>query len=152
MMVASARPAGPSVAVGAPLLRALVIQAEWCEQIFEHGKRWEIRGERCNIRERFAIAMSGTCMLVGEATLVDCFVVGKYIEETKSLVPYSQKKSDLGLFLGRQEHFDKHRIPDLSMITHPVIYAWVLDEPMRYALPKPCKHPPGAIKWVKLTR
>ena len=130
----------------------MVTQAEWCEQIFEHGKRWEIRGERCNIRGRFAIAKSGTCTLVGEATLVDCFVVGKYIEETKSLVPYSQEESDSRLFLGRPEHFDKHRIPDLSMITYPVIYAWVLAEPTRYALPNPYKHPHGAIKWVKLTR
>ena len=89
-------------------------------------------------------------MLVGEATLVDCFVVGKYIEETKSLVPYSEKESDVQLFLGY--HFDKHRIKDLSIITYPVIYAWVLDKPKRYASWKRYKHPSGAIKWVKLTR
>ena len=128
-----------------------MIQAEWCEQIFEHGKRWEIRGEHCNIRERFAIAMSGTCMLVGEATLVDCFVVGKYIEETKSLVPYSQEETDSRLLLGRPEHFGRHRIPDLSTVTYPVIYAWVLAEPTRYAVPRPYNHPRGAVKWVDLT-
>ena len=43
MKVVSARAAGPSVAIGAPLLRALVIQAEWCEQIFELQHAWSLR-------------------------------------------------------------------------------------------------------------
>ena len=50
----------PAPRSGAPLDRALVIKPEWCEQIFAHGKRWEIRGEPCNRRGRFAIAESGT--------------------------------------------------------------------------------------------
>ena len=132
--------------------RGLVIKREWCEQIFAHGKRWEIRGERCNRRGPFAIAESGTSTLVGEATLADCFQVGRYIKETRRLVPYSQEENDLRLFLGRPEHFEKHRITDLSIVTYPVVYAWVLDEPRRYEVPIPYVHNQGAVKWVDLTK
>ena len=140
----------PAQRSGAPLDRALVIKPEWCEQIFAHGKRWEIRGEPCNRRGRFAIAESGTCTLVGEATLVDCFRVGMYNRETERLVPYSEEEIDSRLFLGRPEHFEKHRITDLSIVKYPVVYAWVLAEPRKYEEPIPYVHPQGAIKWVIL--
>ena len=29
-------------------------------------------------------------------------------------------------------------------------YAWVLENPIQYKIPKPYKHPPGAQIWVKL--
>ena len=48
-----------------------------------------------------AFAQSGTGTLVGEATLVDCIVVGRYSEEHRCLMPYSPQEHDLELFLGR---------------------------------------------------
>ena len=43
-------------------------------------------------------------------------------------------------------------ITDLSIVTYPVVYAWVLDEPMRYEVPIPYAHNQGAVKWVVLTK
>ena len=66
---------------------ALLIKAEWCQEIFEHGKCWEIRGQCSKIRGRIAIAQSGTGTLVGEATLVDCIVVERYSSVPDAKVP-----------------------------------------------------------------
>ena len=54
---------------------ALLIKPEWCAEILDNGKVWEIRGSYCHKRTRFAIAKSGTQTLVGEATLVNCLNV-----------------------------------------------------------------------------
>ena len=70
---------------------ALVIKGQWCNEIFDNQKTWEIRGDPIQKRGRFAIAASGTGTLVGEATLVNCLRVGKY-DEAKGLRPYSRKK------------------------------------------------------------
>ena len=131
---------------------ALVIKRKWCDQIFDHGKVWEIREERCNKRGRFAIACSGTGALVGEARMVNCLRVGRIDQDTGALVPYSNTKEDCELFIGKPEHFPKHRINDLKEIQYSTVYAWVLDEAVRYTTPVPYVHPQGAIKWVDLVK
>ena len=133
---------------------ALVIKPEWCDQIFDHGKVWEIRDKRCNKRGRFAIACSGTGTLVGEATMVDCLRVGRIDQDTGTLVPYSNKKEDCELFIGRPDNFPKHRISDPSdcdiIKTYSTVYAWVMCDAVRYAAPKPYVHTRGAQGWVRL--
>ena len=128
---------------------ALLIKPEWCRQIFEKGKIWEIRGEACHkLGCRFAIAATTTGMLVGEATLINCLKVGRLSKKTQQLKRWSKEhKSD---FIGRKENFRKHRIADLSDVRYPKVYAWVLDDVVRYKQPVPYTHPQGAIKWVKL--
>ena len=127
---------------------ALLIKAEWCQEIFEHGKCWEIRGQCSKIRGRIAIAQCGTGTLVGEATLVDCIVVGKYSEEDRCLMPYSSDEADVQRFLGRPENLSKHRIQDLSIVTYAVVYAWVSEEPRRNAAPIAFVHRCGAMMWI----
>jgi len=129
---------------------ALLIKPEWCDQILDNGKVWEIRGERCLKRGRFAIAASGTGTLVGEATLVDSLPVGKYNAESKELEPYRNEKKYRRLFMAKEWNMPKHRIKDLSIVTYPKVYAWVLDDAVRYKKPVPYDHPQGCVKWVKL--
>ena len=38
----------------------------------------------------------------------------------------------------------------VTVLTYPVVYAWVLDEPMRYEVPIPYVHQQGAVKCVVL--
>ena len=45
-----------------------------------------------------------------------------------------------------------HCIVDLADVTYPKIYAWVLKDVKKHAVPKPYKHPHGAITWVKLDK
>ena len=126
---------------------ALLIKERWCNEIFDHQKTLEIRGDPVKKRGRFAIAASGTGTLVGEATLVDCLEVGKYSDKN-GLRPFHKQYKNL--FIGKVEHFPKHRIKDLSIVTYANIYAWVLDHARRYETPIPYKHNKGALKWVKI--
>ena len=127
---------------------ALLIRPEWCQQIFEKGKIWEIRSSACRkLGCRFAIAESQSGTLVGEATVINCLKVGR-LSKTQQLKRWSKEhKSD---FIGRKENFHKHRIANLSIVKYPEVYAWVLDDVVRYKQPVPYTHPQGAIKWVKL--
>ena len=128
---------------------ALLIKPEWCQQIFEKGKIWEIRSSVCRkLGCRFAIAESQSGTLVGEATVINCLKVGRLSKKTQQLKRWSKKhKSD---FIGRKENFHKHRIADLNIVKYQEVYAWVLDGVVRYKQPVPYTHPQGAVKWVKL--
>jgi hypothetical protein len=139
---------GATVQAEANVPEALLISREWCQQIFEKGKIWEIRSSVCHkLGCRFAIAESKSGTLVGEATIIDCLKVGR-MSKTQQLKRWSKKhKSD---FIGRKENFHKHRIADLSIVKYPEVYAWVLDDVVRYKQPVPYTHPQGAVKWVKL--
>ena len=134
--------------VQAKIEYALLIKPEWCKQIFEKGKVWEIRGGPCNRRGRFAVGASGTGTLVGEATMINCLKVGKLCPETGELKPWSKKHKKL--FIKRGEHYKKHRIADLDIVQYPKVYAWVFDDVVRYKTPLPYKHRQGAIKWIRL--
>jgi hypothetical protein len=46
----------------------------------------------------------------------------------------------------------KHRIVDLSCVPYKKMYAWVLENPVRYQEPVPYRHPQGAVKWVDLVK
>merc|ERR1719182_244627 len=127
---------------------ALVIKENWCNEIFDHGKTWEIRGDQCKKRGRFAIAASGTGTLVGEATMVNCLKVGKLDEETGELKRC--RKEPKKNFIARPNNFKKHRIKDFSIVTYPKVYAWVFNDVVKYKTPLPYIHPQGAIKWIKL--
>jgi len=129
---------------------ALLIKPQWCRKIFEKGKIWEIRGQPCNKRTRFAIAASTTGMLVGEATLINCLKVGKINKNTGKLMPWSNRHKHKKEFIGQRCNLKKHQIADLGTVTYSKVYAWVLDNVVQYKKPLPYKHPQGAIKWVKL--
>lgn len=108
---------------------ALVIKGKWLDLILNGRKTWEIRGTSTHVRRVVRLAQSGTGHLVGEARVTNCFCIDR---------------EDL------PNHTDKHCIQDVSIVTYRRIYAWVLQDAMRYPEPTPYKHPRGAITWVRL--
>ena len=77
------------------------------------------------------LAESGSGLLLGQARITDCLRI------------------DLD---DMAKHTEKHCIVDLAHVTYPKIYAWVLKDVKTHAVPKPYKHPHGAITWVKLDK
>ena len=77
------------------------------------------------------LAESGSGLLRGQARITDCLRI------------------DLD---DMAKHTEKHCIVDLAHVTYPKIYAWVLKDVKKHAVPKPYKHPHGAIAWVKLDK
>lgn len=126
--------------------KALLIKKHWVDQIFDNGKIWEIRGERCTKRGRFCIAQSQSGLIMGEATMVDCLKVGK-LKDGK-LKPFS--KSNRKHFIAKECNMPKHRIEDMSIVTYPKVFAWVLRDATRYNPPLPYEHVQGCVKWVTL--
>ena len=55
-------------------------------------------------------------------------------------------------FLALPANMDKHRVKDLASISYSRVFAWVISGPLRYASRVPYRHPPGAIKFVDLTK
>lgn len=78
-------------ATGKPVDRALIIKPCWIQKIFEKGKVWEIRGHSCKKRGRFAIGASGTGMLVGEATMINCLKAGKLEQEAQEKLHWTTR-------------------------------------------------------------
>lgn len=109
----------------------LIIKKEWLEKIFAGAKTWELRGSRTHKRGRIALIESGLGLVVGEVNIVDC--LGPLTENI-----YSSNKS---------KHHSRH---SFSSKSYKKIFAWVLENPTRYKIPKPYLHPQGAIIWVKL--
>ena len=62
-------------------LQCLTIKAEWCREIFENGKTWEIRGPattKPNVRA--CVAQPNAKALAGEVTHVDCLLVATKVD------------------------------------------------------------------------
>lgn len=110
--------------------RGLIIKKEWLDRIFDKGKTWEMRSSLTKIRGRIKLIESGSGMIIGEATLADCFRPTNF---------------------ARCACKSKHQIED-SMLFKRWSYAWVLEDVKRYDKPIPYKHPQGAVIWVKLKR
>jgi hypothetical protein len=126
---------------------ALYIQSHWCDLILAGKKTWEIRGSACHLRGRFCIAESSTGMLIGEATLIDCKVVGTRGADG-ALRPAPDAPDD---FLELPEHTSKHCIQDTSIIKYKKkVFAWVLSNVARYPDPVPCPHRDGCVTWQVL--
>ena len=119
-------------------LQCLSIKQEWCVEIFENGKTWEIRGQATSKRgERVSVAQSKAKALVGEVTIVDCLLVAKR-NEHGNLVPARRGPQAIQNFLCNPDNFDKHRISDFSAVKYKKeVYAWVLADARRYADPVP---------------
>ena len=109
----------------------LVIKRKWLDLILSGQKTWEIRGSRTTKRERIALIESGSGHVVGEAKIADCLL---------------SSLSEL------QQHGDKHRIEDVSIIKYRKSYAWVLTEVKRHMVPMPYEHPQGAVTWINLAK
>ena len=119
-------------------LQCLTIKAEWCREIFENGKTWEIRGQATTKRNvRVCVAQSKAKALVGEVTLVDCLLVAER-DGRGNLVPASGCPDAIKNFLCNPGNFGKHRISDFSIVKYKKkIFAWVLADARRYTVAVP---------------
>ncbi|MEI6092916.1 MAG: ASCH domain-containing protein [bacterium] len=103
----------------------LMILPEHLHKILSGKKTWELRSRNTNIRGKIYLMASGTGRISGYCELVDSIKVSK------------------GKFYS---NMSKHRARGYKS----PLYAWVLKGAHRLKRPKPYKHPPGAIIWVRL--
>ena len=108
--------------------KALIIKKEWLQKIFSHGKIWEMRSSKTNIRGKIKLIESGSGLIVGECEIID------------SIKP---SKKDIS------NHQDLHQVSELLLL-EKWCHAWVLKNPIKYNSPIPYKHPQGAVIWVNL--
>ena len=116
--------------------RVLVLKPNWIEEILAGRKLWELRGENLHLRGIVALAAKGE--LFGEVTIEHAMLVGIRDAEGTLLAPAGNEQN----FLALPANMDKHRVKDLK----------VMSGPLRYASRVPYRHPPGAIKFVDLTK
>ena len=108
----------------------LVVKNPWVDLILDKKKTWEIRGEATQQRGLIHLALSGAGgRIVGQCHITDSFAIDK--DELAN-------------------HFSKHQISDLSVISYRRPHVWVLSKARRYKKPFVYAHPQGAIKWVKV--
>ena len=124
---------------------ALLIKPKWCNLIFSGTKTWEIRSQNTAKQERIAIAQAGSGTLIGEANLVNSFLVGLRDSHGKWHPPGNPNN-----FLWKPENQAKHCVPRPSELNYKKAYAWVLEDVKKYAQPKPYTHKRGCQKWVCL--
>ena len=111
--------------------RALIIQKQYLDLIFNNGKIWEMRSTKTNVRGRIGLIESGSGLIVGEAILTGC---GKPLNEFTALITA-----------------EYHQVVDFSLLKKWK-YPWSIDEVKKYDEPIPYKHPKGAVIWVKLNK
>lgn len=103
-------------------------------------------------RGRICIAQSGSGLLVGEVSILDCFKVA-ICDSTGSWQPCSDTEKDKAQFLFNPKNLQKHQLTVTD--THILdkwsdVYAWELDQPVPYVSSIPFHHKKGAIVWAKL--
>lgn len=113
-------------------VRGIVIRQPWVEHILSGEKTWELRGKNTKIRGPVALIEGGTGTIVGMFNIVD------------SEGPLSKVQ--------RVEAADKNQILacEIDEDIYENVYAWKLENVVRFSEPVPYKHPSGAVIWVTL--
>jgi hypothetical protein len=109
-------------------MKALIVNKEWLNKIFDEGKIWEMRTTKTKITGRIGLIEKGTGLVVGEVELVGC-----------SLLPIPKDK----------RFIKYHKINNLDLLDKWK-WAWILNDAKRYEIPKKYTHPIGAVIWVNL--
>lgn len=110
----------------------LIIKQKWLNKILHNGKCLEIRGSNTTKRGLIGLAESGTSLVKGTCTLSNSFPIKNedQWEELKELHQVDISWEEL-----------------LKRYKHP--FAWELRNIEAFKLPRPYKHPQGAVIWVK---
>lgn len=111
------------------MAKGLIIRKPWLDEIFYHGKHWEMRSTSTKHRGLVKLIEAGSGMIVGE-----CFLSGVH-KVSKDMAASS---------------YSAHRVSDLSLL-EKWCYAWRLTQIKRYDKPIPYEHPKGAVIWVNLS-
>lgn len=113
-------------------MKGLSIREPWISKILAGDKTWEIRGTRAKPVARMGLIKSGSGLVVGTASLVDC--VG----------PLTPGQLD--------ETVDMHRVPaerrEGVFGRYKDVYAWVLSNVEKLDPPVPYEHRRGAVTWM----
>jgi hypothetical protein len=115
-------------------VNGLIIRSPHIEKILEGKKTWEIRGTNSKIRGRIAPIRSGSGLIVGTCALTG--VIGPL-----TLRQLRENARNLGLAPSQ-----------VKLPSYDKPHAWVLADVKRFRVPRPYKHPQGAVTWVKLPR
>lgn len=112
-------------------MKGLIVKQPWIDGILNGRKVWEIRGSRTTIRGPIALIQSGSGLILGTATLIDCL----------ALTPDDYHQAEA-----------LHRIPQTvdRPLPYARIFAWALADHRRFDNPIPYSHPLGAVIWVNL--
>lgn len=113
--------------------RGLIVRNPWATLLLDGSKTWELRGSSTAHRGRTGLILSGSKQVLGEADLVR--VVGPL--DTEELVTYAARH------LVAEETIRKG-------LTYRKVFAWEFENPKPYPVPKPYRHPHGAVIWVDL--
>lgn len=110
-------------------LSAIPIREPWIDMILDGVKTWEIRSKFTKKIGPVALIRSKSLTVVGTAKL------SKVIEITASLGRANARK----MGMTPSEGADCEGL-----------YAWVLEDVVKFKTPVPYKHPSGAVTWVSL--
>jgi len=113
--------------------RLLVVAEPWASLLVDGEKTWELRTTSTKVRGPIGIAAKGTGTIIGAVELVA--VHGPFTRA--EIAPY--------------EHL--HRVPASSTSTYSGpkgLFAWEMAGAVRFDTPIPCRHPQGAVIWVRL--
>lgn len=113
--------------------KGLIIGPKWAEMIVSGNKRWELRKKNTKSRGDIAIIAQGTGTIVGKATVTDC--IGPM---------------DLDELMAGKNLAGETEPEIIQDVKDGYVYAWVLENPVKFEKPVPYKHPSGAVTWVNL--
>lgn len=114
-------------------MKGLIIRAPWIDMILAGKKTWEMRTKPTSIRGRIALIKAGSGAVYGTAELVEC------------LAPLNEGQLRLSA--------NRHGIPDHQIheaLANNWTTPWVLRDVEVFEVPKPYRHPSGAVTWVDL--
>jgi hypothetical protein len=114
-------------------MRGLIIKPEPLSRIFAGRKVLEIRGTRTNIRGKILLIQSGSGMIVGSCTLVDCLGPLTIRQYRKFAPKIGLRPSEVG-----------YRLP------YTRTFGWLISDAKRFKKPIEFRNPPGAVVWVRV--
>ena len=127
--------------------RALLVKEPWASQLVTGKKTMELRSTRCSIRETVAIARIGTSQIIGTCRIVGCQLVATRNLRTGNLVKAPGCPSDFEVKC--QLKWDEMTN---MMQSYNLIWAWVMEDPVRFECPLQFKRPKGAQIWFRLDK
>jgi hypothetical protein len=108
-------------------LKGLIIKSSWANLILEGLKTWEIRSSNTKIRGTVYIIKSGTGMIYGSVDIVGSLFV------PRAMFP---------------RFYYRHQVPAAKEIKYKRLFAWEMENHLKFIDPVPFKHPQGAVIWV----
>lgn len=126
----------------------LIIKPEWLAQIYEPAdlfsepKTWEIRGSVTHKRGRIYLLESGSGLITGETTIVDCIEIKNEKMWNENINKHQvqdivYKGCYINAYLYAMNRYEGH------------VYAWILKDTKQYEKPIKYSKPKGAVIWVK---